>query len=490
MGASAEGGVNAGVSNPISPDQGNSTGLAMDWRTELSGLLGGRVCADELLREELATDFGRVSERKPAAVVRPQSAQDIAAALRFAGNHSVAVTAHGAGHSQNGQSLSSEVLLDMRGLDKIVRIDPERRIAVCQAGITWRALLRSLLPLQLSPPVLTNNLDATVGGTLSTAGIGVASWKRGIQADRCLELEVVTAQGEVVRCSSQENAELFNAVRAGLGQFGVITEVALELRRHRTSFRSFYLLYDDLAALLNDLRLLMDDGRFDYLESWSTPLVQGFRNMNGRAEPLAQWFYPLHVTAEIDGPLEPEFAAPLDGLEFYKHVHTEQGEMGDYLTRLDPLFALWKRGGFWAYAHPWMECILPWSAASSYIPRILQQIPPQMLQGGHVLLWPARSSFCSVPLFIRPEEEYLLGFGILLAVPKPLLSNVLPVLEQASEAAMRLGGKRYLSGWLNFDSDSWKSHYGSLWTQIVDLKERYDPLRILNPEFLHAARAS
>jgi cytokinin dehydrogenase len=461
----------------------------MDWQTELSVLVGGRVRADELLREELATDFGGVSDRKPALVVQPRSAQDIAAALRFARRHSLAVTARGAGHSQNGQSLSSEVLLDMRGLDKIVCIDPERRLAVCQAGITWRALLRSLLPLQLSPPVLTNNLDATVGGTLSTAGIGVASWNRGTQADHCLELEVVTAQGEIARCSSQENADLFNAVRAGLGQFGVMTEVVLEVRRHKTSFRSFYLLYDDLAALLNDLRLLMDEGQFDYLESWSAPLVQGFRSVNGRVEPLAQWFYPLHVTAEVDGPPEPEVAAALGDLHFYRHVHTERGELGDYLTRLDPLFALWKRGGFWAYAHPWMECILPWSGASSYIQRILQQIPPQMLQGGHILLWPARSSLCSVPLFIRPQDEYLLGFGILLAVPKPLLSNVLPILEQASEAAMRLGGKRYLSGWLNFDSDSWKSHYGSRWAEVVDLKDRYDPLRILNPEFL-AARPS
>jgi cytokinin dehydrogenase len=456
----------------------------MDWQTELSAVSGGRVCTDEFLWDELATDFGRVSERKPAAIVQPQSVNDVAATLRFATRHSLAVTARGAGHSQSGQSLSSEILLDMRGLDKIVRIDPERRLAVCQGGITWRALLRTLLPLEFSPPVLTNNLDATVGGTLSTAGVGVASWKRGTQADHCPELEVVTAQGEIVRCSSRQNADLFDAVRAGLGQFGVMTEVAIELRRHRTGFRTSYLLYDDLTALLSDLRLLMDEERFDYLESWSAPLVQGFKRFNSRVEPLAQWFYPLHVTEEVDASREPDLSAALGGLKFYRHVHAEQGEMSDFLSRLDQVFALWKRGGFWAYAHPWMECILPWSAASSYIPRVLEQIPPQILQGGHILLWPARNSVCSVPLFIRPEAEYLLGFGILLAVPKPLLDRALPILDQASKLAMSVGGKRYLSGWLNFDSDSWKSHYGARWAEVVDLKERYDPLRILNPEFL------
>jgi cytokinin dehydrogenase len=458
----------------------------MEWQAELSAQLGGRVFMDEPLREELSTDFGRISERKPTAVVRPQSAQEIAATLQFAGRHSLAVAVRGAGHSQNGQSLSGEVLLDMRGLDKILRIDAERRVVVCQAGVTWRALLGSLLPLQLSPPVLTNNLDVTVGGTLSNSGIGVASWKCGTQADHCVELEVVTGQGEVVRCSSHQHTGLFNAVRAGLGQFGAMTEVTLELRRHKRHFQSYYLLYDDLTALLNDLKLVMDDERFDYLESWGAPLVQGFRKVNGRVEPFAQWFYPLHVTAEVEGGAKGDLSAALGGLKFYKHAHTERGEMEDFLTRLDPLFTLWKRGGYWAYAHPWMECILPWNAARSYISTILQQIPPQMLQGGHILLWPARNSVCSVPLFIRPEDEYLLGFGILLAVPKPLLDRALPILDQASRLAMSVGGKRYLSGWLNFDADSWKSHYASRWAEVINLKERYDPLRILKPDFLPA----
>jgi cytokinin dehydrogenase len=456
----------------------------MDWQAELSEQLRGRAFSDELSREELSSDFGRLSERKPALVVRPRSAQDVAATVQFARRHSLTVSARGTGHSQNGQSLSEDILLDMRGLDKTLRIDPAQQFIVCQAGITWRALLASLLPLQLSPLVLTNNLDVTVGGTLSTGGIGVASWKHGTQADHCLELEVVTGQGEIVRCSSQERADLFDAVRAGLGQFGVITEATLELRRHKPTFQSFYLLYDDLTALLEDLKLLMDEKRFDYLESWCVPLPQGFRKSNGRVEPLAQWFYPLHATVEADGAPEPDQATLLGGLNFYKHVHTEHGEIGDFLTRLDPLFTLWERGGFWEYAHPWMECILPWKAASSYVGPILRQIPPQMLQGGHILLWPARGSVCSVPLFVRPDSEYLLGFGILLAVPKPLLDPALLMLDQASKAAIKAGGKRYLSGWLNFDADSWKAHYASRWPEIVRLKDRYDPGRVLNPDLM------
>jgi len=90
-------------------------------------------------------------------------------------------------------------------------------------------------------------------------GLGVASWRHGTQADNCLELEVVTGAGEIVRCSEGENRDLFDAARCGAGQFGVITEAVLKVRRHPPRFRSFHLLYDDLAALLGDLKTVMND---------------------------------------------------------------------------------------------------------------------------------------------------------------------------------------------------------------------------------------
>jgi cytokinin dehydrogenase len=457
----------------------------MGWQAEYAAKLNGRVFSDDVSLQELSNDFGRVVKKRPAAVVRPESAQDVAAAMKLAIPHSLPATARGAGHSQSGQSLSDQLVLDMRRLNQVLRIDPERRVVVCQPGITWRALLSSLLPLQLSPPILTNNLDATVGGTLSTAGIGVASWRHGTQADHCLELEVVTGEGEIVRCSPGRDRELFDAVRAGLGQFGVMTEVTLELRRHKPYFRSFYLLYDGLPALLDDLKAAMDEERFDHLEAWCVPLPQGFKSEAGHLEPVAQWFFPFHATIETDAPrTEPTREDLLGRLRFYRHVHTEEGHFERFLSRLDPLFALWKSAGFWDQAHPWMECILPWDVAPIYVPHILRSIPPQMLQGGHILLWPSRGSASTVPLLVRPDTAHLMGFGILLAVPEQALKRVLPLLDRASEAAIQAGGKRYLSGWLNFDSVAWKSHYGSLWPEVVRLKGRYDPHGILNAKLM------
>jgi cytokinin dehydrogenase len=456
----------------------------MTWASELAREITGQLLTDDASRESLATDFGRIVVRKPAAVVRPASADDVARVVKFAASHNLAVSTRGGGHSQTGQSLSDQILLDLTSLEKVLDLSPDQGIVACQAGLKWRALVERLAPERVSPPVLTNNLDVTIGGTVSVAGLGVASWRFGTQADNCEELEVVTGAGEIVRCSSRQNQELFNAARAGMGQFGVITEARIKIRKHRPGFRSYYLLYDDLAALLDDLTTVMADERFDYLESWCVPCPQGFKKTGGVRQAFAQWFYPLHATIETDGNAGPEADKKLHGLRFYKHVHTEDGDILEFYKRLDDLFAIWKRAGFWDYAHPWMECVLPWETTGQYIGQVLQNMPPQSIAGGHILLWPGRGDVSKVPLFMRPSTSLVMGFGILPSVPHRFLDEALPKLKMASQASVWMGGKRYLSGWIDFDAAQWKTHYGEKWPEILELKKKYDPKGILNPGFI------
>lgn len=458
----------------------------MTWTTDLAREIHGQVLTDDAALEAASTDFGRVVVRRPAAVVRPASAEDVAAVVKFAARRGLAVATRGGGHSQTGQSLSEHIVLDMTALDQIKGVEASASAAsvILQAGLKWRSLVEQLASQSLSPPVLTNNLDVTIGGTLSTGGLGVASWRNGTQADQCVELEVVTGGGEIVRCSPERNRDLFDAVRAGVGLFGVITEATLKLRRHQSRVRTYYLLYDDLNALLGDLKQLMDDQRFDYLESWCVPSPQGFKKVGGARQAFAQWFYPLHATIEVAAEDAGAAADKLAGLAFYKHVHTEDATILEFFARLDSLFAIWKRGGFWDYAHPWMECVLPWSSAGFYINQVLQNLPPQAVAGGHILLWPARGDASSVPLFMRPQTDLLMGFGILPAVPRQFLEEVLPRLNQASNASMMVGGKRYLSGWIAFDHQQWKTHYGDQWPTVVALKKKFDPQGVLNPGFV------
>lgn len=455
----------------------------MGWTDELAREISGSVFTDDATRDIVATDFGRIVVRRPQAVVCPTSVEEVARVMKFAARNSLAVGTRGGGHSQSGQSLSGQIVLAMTSLSQVTRVTDDT--VTVQAGIKWRALVEHLAAHRLAPPVLTNNLDVTVGGTLSAGGLGVASWRHGTQADNCLELEVVTGSGEIVRCSADRNRDLFDALRGGMGQYGVITEAVLKVRRYSPRFRSFYLLYDDLHALLEDLKTVLGDGRFDYLESWCVPCPQGFIKVGGQRRPFAQWFFPLHVTDELEEGESPAGATgKLVGLHYYKHVLTEDGEMAEFFTRLDALFALWKRGGFWDFAHPWMECVLPWETTATYITQALASLPPQALIGGHILLWPARGSASRLPLFMRPQAEFLMGFGILPAVPPQFVNEVLPRLNMASQACTMMGGKRYLSGWVNYDLAAWQAHYGEHWATVVAAKRKFDPQGILNPGFV------
>jgi FAD/FMN-containing dehydrogenase len=131
-----------------------------------------------------------------------------------------------------------------------------------------------------------------------------------------------------------------------------------------------------------------------------------------------------------------------------------------------------------------MEVVLPYSTAAEYVRTVLADLSPGVNVGGHVLLWPARSSVSQVPLFMHPKEEHLVGFGILPAVPPRMWEDVRPRIDGASDLSMAMGGKRYLSGYIHFSREQWREHFGERWEGFAALKRTYDPAGRLNPGFI------
>jgi FAD/FMN-containing dehydrogenase len=337
------------------------------------------------------------------------------------------------------------------------------------------------------PPVLTNNLGVTVGGTLSIAGIGVASFRHGTQGDQVAELDVVTGEGELITCGPDRDPDLYWSVISGLGQVGIIVRARLRLRRVKPMTRTYYLLYDDTARFFHDSKRAMEDGRWDHIESWASPCPQGTKPVNGRRQVFGRWFYPAHLTTEFDPASPPDDRALLDGYAPYEALYTDDLPILDFLERLDPVFDLWKRGGTWEHVHPWMETVLPWETAPALLDAIMPDLPPSILVGGHVLLWPAKGNASRSKLFMRPPGEDLMGFGILPAVPPRFWNEARPMLEMASRLSVAMGGKRYLSGYVDFTDAEWREHFGAMWEPFVAAKRRWDPDAILNPGFVPLA---
>ena len=462
---------------------------------DLKEALGDRILLDDEARASFRSDFGRMVDRLPGAVARCANAEEVAQVVRFCRERKIPVVARSQGHTQSGQATTEGgVLVDTSAFRTIHEIDEVGETATVDGGVVWRDLVRATTEKGLVPRVLTNNLNVAVSGTLSMAGLGVASFRYGTQADNAVELEVVTGTGDIVTCSREQNRELFDVVRCGLGQFGIITRAKVRLRRCQPQVRKYYLLYDDLGALMEDVRKVMDpeNPTFSSLESWCTPCFQGIKKIGEGMElwegvqAFAYWMYPLHLTVEYGPGEEPDDAAVLAGLRPYRHLETSDYTQYEFCCRMDPVFELWRRGGYWNMAHPWTETTLPWDTSREFIETVLAATPPQALgPGGHVLLWPARTATSDVPLFMHPEGEYVMGWGILPGVPHEYLGRALANLDMVSEMSILCGGKRYLSGYITFNTpEQWAQHFGDQWPRILEAKKRFDPDGIMAPGFI------
>jgi FAD/FMN-containing dehydrogenase len=445
----------------------------------------GVVMPGASAHEEFLTNFGHVHYWRPTVVVKPTSTHDVQAALAWAKGHGLTVSTRGAAHSQSELAINQGgVLLDMKSMARILAVDAAAGTVTVEPGAIWRDVVARVYRQGLIPPVLTNNLSVTVGGTLSIAGIGVASFRHGAQTDNVDELEVVTIDGTLHRCSRREKSELFWGVLSGLGQLAVIVKATLRLRRPQAMTRTYYLLYDDARRFMADAAAAMDSGRWDYIESWCSPNLQGLKWVEGVRQPFARWFFPTHFTVEFEPGAPPDDAKMLEGLRPYDKLLVDDLPTHEFANRLVPVFDLWKKLGTWEHIHPWMEGILPYSTAADYIAAILPDLSPGVQVGGHVLLWPAKSSVSEVPLFMHPKEEHLIGFGILPAVPPKMWEQARPRLQMASDLLIGMGGKRYLSGFIQFTPEQWREHFGDQWDRFAALKKQYDPDNRLNPGFV------
>ena len=144
--------------------------------------LSGVLYTDNTTLAAAADDFGHIVHRQPIAVLKPGSIEDIIRIIQFARTYKIKIAARGQGHSTYGQSqVEAGVIIDMSTLNKIHSIGADR--AIVEAGVVWSQLLQQTLKQGLTPPVLTDYIELSIGGTLSVGGIGGATHRYGVQVD-------------------------------------------------------------------------------------------------------------------------------------------------------------------------------------------------------------------------------------------------------------------------------------------------------------------
>ena len=189
---------------------------------------GDIVTPDSTEYDEARRVWNAMFDRRPALVVRPTSVADIQAAIRFGREADLEIAVRGGGHSAVGHSTTDGGLVIDMGRMNAVTVDPGRRLATAGGGALLGTLDIAAQEHGLVCPVGVVGHTGVAGLTLG-GGVGRLQRRFGLTIDSLRAVELVTADGQVVRATADEEPELFWGLRGAGANFGVATSLELEL---------------------------------------------------------------------------------------------------------------------------------------------------------------------------------------------------------------------------------------------------------------------
>jgi hypothetical protein len=167
-----------------------------------------------------------LTKHQPSILVLAKTVDDVCEAVRYANLHGLKIAVQATGHGQPKECIGGMLIVTslMRG----VAIDPKTATARVQGGAMWSDVITPAFEFGLAP-LSGSSPDVGVVGYLLGGGIGITMRTFGLGIDSIRSAQMVTANGELIRTSPTENADLFWALKGGGGAFGIVTEIEVAL---------------------------------------------------------------------------------------------------------------------------------------------------------------------------------------------------------------------------------------------------------------------
>jgi len=140
----------------------------------------------------------------------------------------------------------SDEKIDISDMNEIISIDADKKICIAEPGVTFIDLVRATLKHNLAPMTVPEHKQITIGGAVAGCSIESMSYKYGGFHDSCLEFEIITAKGEIINCSPENNNLHFQMMHGTFGTLGIISKLKFKLIPTKPFVKMTYEKYDNL----------------------------------------------------------------------------------------------------------------------------------------------------------------------------------------------------------------------------------------------------
>ena len=166
-----------------------------------------------------------------------------------------------------GDKKHNDDKLDVSDLNEIILINEDEKVCIAEPGVTFTDLVKATLKFGLVPYTVPELKTITIGGAVAGCSIESMSYKYGGFHDSCLEYEVVTAKGDVLTCTPEnENQLIFQMMHGTFGTLGIITKLKFKLIEAKPYVHVIYKKFDNLKDYLKETWRVFQEKDFDYMD--------------------------------------------------------------------------------------------------------------------------------------------------------------------------------------------------------------------------------